>query len=89
MKGQSTVDWNIHHLQEQFSRLEDALRKSDAEWQLAKLSWFQRLQLRLFRKTFMAFAVGAVTEAYSRRIITSYQMHEIAGILNRRIDRRP
>ena len=83
----------------QFERVEEAMtaaeekhqqnRKYDAEWQQSKLPWFQRLQLRLFRKTFMAFAVGAVTEAYSRRIITSYQMHEVTGIINRRIDRRP
>lgn len=62
-------------------------RKYDAEWQ-DKLSWFQRLQLRLFRKTIMAFAVGAVTEAYSRNIINSNQMHEVTGIINRRINRR-
>jgi hypothetical protein len=60
-------------------------RKYDAEWQQAKLSWIQRLQLRLFRKTLMAFAVGAVTEAYSRNIIDSHQMHEVAAIMNRRI----
>lgn len=81
-----------------YARVEEAVtgdkqrtlnRQYDAEWQQNKLSWFQRLQLRLFRKTFMAFAVGAVTEAYSRRIITSYQMHEVTGIINRRIDRRP
>ena len=62
-------------------------RKYDAEWQ-DKLSWFQRLQLRLFRKTIMAFAVGAVTEAHSRDIINSNQMHEVTGIINRRINRR-
>jgi hypothetical protein len=61
--------------------------KYDAGWQ-DKLSWFQRLQLRLFRKTIMAFAVGAVTEAYSRNIINSNQMHEVTGIINRRINRR-
>ena len=48
----------------QFARVEAAMtaaeekhvqeRKYDEQWQQANLSWFQRLQLRLFRKTFMA-----------------------------------
>ena len=42
--------------------------------------WKRRLVLKLFRKYFADFAGVCICRAYERDIISSYQMHDLAGI---------